>query len=303
MKTMLSNLYGTLNHRSKRWCLAFFGNTIGFRTNALYSAHHALSRLSFAIRVGSQATSSEALKSATRFAKNGFISFAPYLPETILHTLTLRADRLFSDPKNFINNKNEGVLRLKHSFEEFPELEQFITPAISDVIEAYFGSHFKIFSTDIYRTLPTVGSDLMDSCFWHFDNIPGRLIKLIVYLDDTYRTNGAFRLKPKALSTTLKKSGYWDRRKIDPFRKIFEDETSTKIFEGKAGTAILFQSNGCVHKATPPEIGHRDVAAFLMLPSPSPWRENLEKKRHNLSKNFGPCMNPFTDRPLRYGNE
>jgi len=58
-----------------------------------------------------------------------------------------------------------------------------------------------------------------------------------------------------------------------------------------------------LHKATPPRTGYRDAAVFLVHPAlarPWPWDEGV---RRTYGRNCGYCINPFSDRPLRAGDE
>jgi hypothetical protein len=213
-----------------------------------------------------------------------------------------RTDELFERPELVVDHRDQGLIRLKGSLSVFPELEMFITDEIAGIVEAYFGSHFKIFGTDIYRTVPSKAQE-ENSFLWHFDNGPTKLIKLMIYLDPTTKDTGGFRLKPKPLSLQLKRQGFWDRKDADRFRAILEDESTTRLFEGPPGTAVLFHALYCIHKATFPKHGHRDVATFLLHPSTIPWKAHLALNRAKMSRNFGYCINPFTDKPLRVGDE
>lgn len=293
------SIRSSLGKVRRRAMISMFGNVASMRTNVLSEAYYAVARRSYR-RQGANGVGNEHRARAAEFEREGTLVFPPQLDRATLEHLRDRADALLTQPEQVVARKE--LVRLKGSLELFPELEAFITPDIEKTLEAYFQSHFKIYSTDIYRILPTDAKE-DQSFLWHFDNGPTQLIKLMVYLDDVNAETGAFRVKPKPLSLQLKRRGFWDRKTVEPFRHVLEDQSTTKVFEAPLGTAILFHAMNCIHKATYPRTGHRDVATFLLHPSTEPWRSHLDRNRDRLSSNFGYCVNPFTDRPLRVGDE
>jgi hypothetical protein len=297
----MSQLKKTAGRIRRKASVKVFGNVVSPKTNFLYGIYVPVCRMKFR-QNGESRLSEAARRRATEFEREGTYVFPPALPKPALNSLATRADFLLAQPNKVVARADGTLVRLKGSLEEFPELEALITQDIVDTIEAYFGSYFKIYSTDIYRILPTKAK-ADESFLWHFDNGPTKLIKLMVYLDDVTADTGGFRVKPKPLSMKLKRQGFWDRKDIAPFKSILEDKDSTKVFEGPVGTSVLFHALSCIHKATFPEHGHRDVATFLIHPSTIPWQEHLAGNRNRLSTNFGYCVNPFTDRPMRQGEE
>lgn len=293
------SLKSTLGSMRRRALIKMFGNAVSVKTNLLSDSYYAICRNVYR-KSNTAQPSARHLEKAAEFAREGTLAFPPQLDQGTLAALRDRADRLLTEPDKVVARKE--LVRLKGSLEVFPELEAFITPDIAATIEAYFGSYFKIFSTDIYRILPTEMKE-DQSFLWHFDNGPKHLIKLMVYLDAVTQDTGAFRVKPKPLSLELKRKGFWDRKSVGPFRAVLEDTSTTRVFEAPLGTAILFHAMNCAHKATYPKQGHRDVGTFLIHPSKEPWRAHLERNRDRLSSNYGYCVNPFTDAPLRVGVE
>jgi hypothetical protein len=184
-------------------------------------------------------------------------------------------------------------------------LEEFLSDQnVCGVFHQYFGSHFQIYSCDVYRTFPSPhpnAEEIFPSLLWHFDNCPASVIKVMVYLRDTTTETGALTVINKPTSHKLRKQGFWDRNNIEHYSSELEDNTIK--LEGPAGTVLIFSTHHCIHKATLPTTGLRDVAVFLLQPSLSstmPWND---AQRHSYSHNFGYCINPFTNRPLRVADE
>jgi hypothetical protein len=176
----------------------------------------------------------------------------------------------------------------------------FASGQAEQVIEKFFGSHFKIYNISFYRTVPNLA--VPESSFlWHFDNAPDEEIKLMVYFDDVYEDTGAFRFKNREISEELRKDGFWHRKNYHKVSQRLDDQSTTVCVEGKPGTTILFENGRVAHKATAPRRLHRDIATFVIIPSTIPWREHYARNRHLLSTNAGLCKNPWTDEPENIG--
>ena len=125
----------------------------------------------------------------------------------------------------------------------------------------------------------------------------------MVYLDDVVAETGALSVKDKPFSTGLRKEGFFDRRRINQFVDRLDDLSTTRVLEGPTGTRLLFENGGCIHKATSPKFGHRDVVTFVLIPSDTPWRPHFARSRNLLSTNAGICVDPFKDQPEHVGYE
>lgn len=66
---------------------------------------------------------------------------------------------------------------------------------------------------------------------------------------------------------------------------------------------IFFTAQNCLHKATHPLRGYRDVVVFLLYPSATRLEKFGLEERERLSRNFGYLLNPFSNKPLRVGDE
>jgi hypothetical protein len=265
-----------------------------------YASYENAARRSWKAR--SKATP-EQLAAADRFKANGFEVLPPptrMTPER-LRAIKDTVDRHF-DQQNDGFVINYGTRRLVDGIELIPDLVDFIDADVEAVIENYYGSHFKLFAVTCYRTMPT--PDKPDSSFlWHLDNCPKQEIKLMVYLDDVVAETGALSVKDKPFSASLRKEGFFDRRRINQFVGRLDDTSTTRVLEGPTGTRLLFENSGCIHKATSPKVGHRDVVTFVIIPSDMPWRPHFARHRNLMSTNGGICVDPFSDKPEHIGYE
>ena len=278
--------------------IALFGNNHSLKVNMIYAAYESAARRSWKPR---NSPTFEVQAMATLFKADGFAALPPPSKMTAERLQAIRevVDRRFEEQNNgFV--VNYGMYRLVDGLELIPEIIDFIDDDLEAVIENYFSSHFKIFAVSFYRTLPT--PDKPDSSFlWHLDNCPKQEIKLIVYLDDVVADTGALSLKDKPFSDRLRKEGFFDRRRIKRFFGRLDDKSSTRVLEGPTGTRLLFENGGCIHKATSPKFGHRDVVTFVLIPSTIPWRPHFARNRNLLSSNAGICIDPFKDIPEHVG--
>ena len=124
----------------------------------------------------------------------------------------------------------------------------------------------------------------------------------MVYLCDTTDNNGAIKILPKTFSHSIKKSGFWNRHKVSKEHLNIIDKNHITV-EGKSFTTILFTPQFCVHKATLPKSSFRDVAVFLLYPGNNNLKQLNENELRRMGRRFGYMKNPFSKKPLRFGEE
>jgi hypothetical protein len=308
VNTIINRPVNLLKAAYWRTSLRLFGNTIGIRVNILYALY--MSALKIGARIVRRAAARTGVIGLERTAQEirvrGFTKIDPVLNPERIRRISQKVDELFAREDKTVRTLQEGgLIRLKASLMEVPELEEFLLhPAVAGVLENYFGNCFRVFSCDVYRTLPqdtAAAAEKIGSLKWHFDNCPSVLFKIMIYLTDTTVDTGAISLVPKAKSLELKLRGFWERSKADSFTD--EICRNAVYLEGVAGTTLFFSTHYCVHKATLPTRQHRDVAVFLVQPAFQPQEAFSPRARETYSFNFGYCVNPFTGAPLRYGDE
>jgi len=309
MRGFFQKLVSLLKSAYRTMSLRLFGNTIGLKPNVLYTLYLASLRIvSRAVPglKGVRSSSGNEDSIVHEIREHGFAKLDPVLDPGFVRAISAKVDALFSrEDKTVRTLQDGGLIRLKACLVEVPELERFLLrPEVAGVLERYFGSRFKVFSCDVYRTTPqdlVKAAEKFGSLKWHFDNCPSVLFKIMIYLTDTTVDTGAISLVPKAKSLELKHRGFWERSKADSFTD--EISRNAVYLEGVAGTTLFFSTHYCVHKATLPTRKHRDVAVFLVQPAFQPQEAFSPRARETYSFNFGYCVNPFTGAPLRYGDE
>ena len=121
----------------------------------------------------------------------------------------------------------------------------------------------------------------MYSNYWHCDPHPIDSIKLFVLLNDVNEENGPFHYLNESDTNKLAK-GF--NRKSDgvPGEKV-EQHSNTKTLTGKAGRAMLFNTNRLLHRAGNPEPDNpRDMLLIQFIPSihnttSDDWRTRAKK--------------------------
>ena len=275
-----------------------FGNNHSVAVNLRYANYHRACKSAW--RPNRPATAEET-KVADTFKKDGFALLPPpaEMSKEQLQTLKAKVDRLFAN-RNGSQKLTDGMYRLLDGLELIPEIIDFIDPELESVIEAYYGSYFKIFGVYFYHT-ESCATRPKSSFLWHADNCPGQEIKLMIYLDDVHADTGAIRLKTRSYSDDLKVRGFIERGRYASFLSELDNPATTAVVEGPVGTRLLFQNGSAIHKAVLPEREHRDVVTFVIIPSQLPWRVQFARTKHLLSTNTGICMDPWTDKPQTVG--
>ncbi len=250
---------------------ALFGNRVPWNKNLRYLRYHAECRRKFRQNGGSIPPSAE--EAAAHFRREGYSILHPEYPPSLLSTIQSRCEEMVRQGQARISSEENWFLQFPESLTRVPEITQLICLEIVSAVEACFGCHFKIYSSEIYRIIPTPDSPRL-SGLWHTDNYPPGIYKIMVYLTECSNASGALGLHPKESTRRLLRRGFFDRFQVEPFRK--ELETGGTRIEGPAGTVLFWNSN-LIHRANPPLTGHRDVVAFKLLPSSEPWSAHLDR--------------------------
>lgn len=290
-------------YRSQK--LFLFGNTISYRINLLFVLHNILRNVGLAFGLVKKNAPNKMIdRRAKQLQQNGFLSVRQPIDAEKRERISERIDDLFKmDEQVVFTNHDGGLLRLKNSLLNVPELAEFVlNDSVKQTIQSYMNGPFEIFSCDAYRTVPNETlSEHFGSLKWHFDNCPSAMLKIMVYLTDTDDTRGALTVLDRQKSVTMKKQGFWNRNDADAF--VDDIEQYKVVISGQAGDVQLFSTHYCIHKATLPKTEYRDVAVFLVQPSFVQTQSLSDLDRERLSQNFGYCVNPFSSKPLRYGVE
>tara|TARA_Y100001934_G_scaffold281998_1_gene393898 strand:+ start:7286 stop:8188 length:903 start_codon:yes stop_codon:yes gene_type:complete len=200
-----------------------------------------------------------------------------------------RFDELIADPSQRAVTTDPYRHMLNHSVEQIPEIRQILEGRFACMFERLFQSNFKIFEIETYRNLPNV--QYQHQWMWHFDNDAYPVYKLIFYLTDTTVSNGPIAIHSKQSTIELFKDGFYNPYAPgDRLDMLNEPSRSVKV-TGPAGTAVLFQNN-CIHRATPPLEGFRDVVSFMVQPSMETWEQHFDRMGPKLCQVWRPVHQP-----------
>ena len=257
----------------------YFGNIRPLRVNLRYHQYHRLCKRSYHA-LETNGLKNRVQEAVRHFKENGYVLLHPaYDPKLISHCAR-RCQELVDQGRFTVDPGVERwFMNISNSLSAVPELTSLIHPEVEAMIEACFGSHFKIYSSEIYRTVPT-NTPPEVSALWHTDNYPPAVYKIMVYLTPCDKETGALRLHPLPSTRRILRRGFFDRYKAAPFQRQLDEEGI--VVEGPAGTVLFWNSN-LIHRAEAPSKRFRDVAAFKLLPSPEPWRKHLARVREAVN--------------------
>lgn len=159
---------------------------------------------------------------------------------------------------------------------------------------AYYKSSFKVNWIDIQKIEPGV-QPKGSSFSYHIDDSPYSIVKIFIYLTDTYEDNGAFRAFNYAWTDQFLKKGLLKSSQPGEMRDSCqsiiskEDEKFWNVIEGPAGTAFIFDNN-LAHKGTLPNRGCRMHISMEIMPSTQPLTlQAIMKACENIpSDNYSP---------------
>ncbi len=190
------------------------------------------------------------------------------------------SDRIEEDPKS-VRESTSKLMRSVH--EPITSLgneviDIFHNAILDQRIREYFGCHYRVQWLSCYRSLPT--EDVSHAWLWHSDNVPCETLKVMLHLTDAGEQQGATQFMSLEDTRAYYRAGYRGSR-----TKRLEDLAGFASQNGlphrpfhhdaKAGDVMIFLNNA-LHKAVPPQHGHRDVLTYLLVPNPIPWNEQLE---------------------------
>jgi hypothetical protein len=164
-------------------------------------------------------------------------------------------------------------------------------------IEAFYSSHYRVNWFEVQKIAP--GEKAAGSSFeYHTDDTPLPIIKLFVYLSDTYESNGAFRAFDYARTDELLRRGMYassspgERRTRAQALVPPSWEQYLTVVEGVKGTVFIFDNN-LIHKGTLPRQGTRTHVSVEIMPSATPQTlEHLLKDCDKEIVRYFPT-NPF----------
>jgi len=199
-----------------------------------------------------------------------------------------------NDESSFIRTEYKGTAysrQTKWDHKDIPELSQLLNDDIIKLIEGYYGSHFQVKYLICWRNYhvpPKVVSESETfSDRWHCDRRNTDIFKLFVNLSDVTEKDGPFHIMSIPRTKEVIDLGFGNRHKYKISSKILDDPSKISRAIGPAGTAMLCNTELCLHKAGIPEKEHmRDIIQFQFVPSKEPlqknWIEKIEVKPNEM---------------------
>lgn len=200
-------------------------------------------------------------------------------PDSETRELALRIGKRFSDLmelSDYVSEKHNDPYRatLESCIENVEGIRAILEGRIAQIIEAFLKSNFKVFEVEMYRNFPN--NENKRQWMWHFDNDAFPVYKLLFYITDTTPKNGPFAIHTMKSTQELFQKGFYNPYAPEKHLDALNDSSRFAKVPGPAGTAIFFQNN-CVHRATAPIEGYRDIVSFMVQPSLEPWGHHFDR--------------------------
>lgn len=284
-----SRVAGALVSRANYWFIHpvigtvprfIWGNDAGFRGNLRGALDRQRGRRAYESANGGPPVSTP---EADELGRNGFARIDPQFGPGVVDRVRKSFNELIATDAGSewmgIGKYREAARQIIAPRKNLDGVREMITPHLRRVLEAHYGSHFEIITTQAWRTVNIAGLDDETaveaySNQWHNDRYPTSWVRMFVYLSDgVTRETGAFRAHPiPHTKRIIRSGGYFQRSRILAHAKAaLEDESSIFYFEGDAGAACLSNAQLCLHRAGVPRRGYaRDMLAFTFRPSTKP---------------------------------
>ena len=203
---------------------------------------------------------------------------------------------------------------------DFPGLEDLFRGPLGLFLQAYYQSHFKIFSSTFHRSYRDSFSSRSGSQLWHNDGGPGTCVIVGFYLHPTNINSGClqclswkdslsiYKREQKALKPLLRDYCNNMSKNIDQLTKAEIRNVMTEWYEntvrthykerintpmGDAGTIVLFKNNN-LHRGGFPELGcERYIVLNHIYPSPVPTPFSRYRERGIIKKGGFPANPDF----------
>lgn len=161
------------------------------------------------------------------------------------------------------------------------EIESISSIIIPYLEKEIYGCYLNLTRAYIYKNIKTEKSE-NSSWKWHWDNHPDEMLKVIIYLTDTFKSDGPFQIlkhKQKNIGYRMPTNrfgpGKWGDKNIGsyPGCRVSEkqiDDFKQKNYEpfkivGEKGKIIIFNEN-IIHKANIPKNNERVILTLQVKP-------------------------------------
>jgi hypothetical protein len=266
---------------------SLYGHSLGRGVQENWDSYHAECQVSF--RASPSDAEQEAHILASQLKELGQANLGVYNTTE----LSQKIERAFID----LDSRELSAYLPRESTGGFAPDIFTVLQSVSPIVEEFYGSHFQPYWISLQQNHPGTAS-ATSSFGWHIDDNPRQLMKIFIYFNDVYESNGAFRAFTQPVSRQLLQDGFmsWSEKlrrdnqsMIDDY--VRENPSDLQVLEGQAGTVLMFDNN-LVHKGTPPRVGYRQLAQIEIYPSMTP----LTEKQVELALTM-PLVNDYPKEP------
>ena len=218
----------------------------------------------------------------------GFSLIESYEPE-LMNKIKLKWESLIQD-EQYVNKSKTGLYwQIKRPEVNIPIIKDLLNEKVLNHIRSYYQTEIEVYSVLCWRIFDPGqrrGQSIYSN-WWHFDVTDTSTLKLFVTVSDVKEENGPFHVYPILKTKELVSEGYIERGNYGKAK--MENNNDLFRFKGPPGTALICNTEFCVHKAGEPINNKtRDMIVFQFNPSNKPfnlnWDKNLQLKGNDRFK-------------------
>jgi hypothetical protein len=217
---------------------------------------------------------------AMNFKKHGCAMIAEHIPRDVVANIAKQHAKLIEDPSIY-HLREDHKLSTGHARRTIYDaglhikgIDEFFTRELRELVEDCYKSYFDIMQVRTHRNYyvdKDVAARGIYSNKWHCDARKPSIYKIMTNLSDVTEQDGPFHIITKPRTRELLECGYIDRNNYGNAGKYIDDEKYIEKLVGPQSTAMICNTNECLHKAGRIEKGHyRDLMMIQMIPSSTP---------------------------------
>jgi ectoine hydroxylase-related dioxygenase (phytanoyl-CoA dioxygenase family) len=221
--------------------------------------------------------------------KNQCLALGNPYDTSLIKSIEDKFDQIVENPdKSLVRSEYDETVYSRmvvNLWKQIPEVRDLLTPEIQHLIRQYYGANFQVRHLVGWRNYHVPESVIEEagdvfSDFWHNDGKPTSWFKLFIVLRETTDEHGPLHILPKPATEALVRSDS-DFENYDKIREQLRGNPAVVKLTGKPGSAILGNTEQCLHRAGFPDEGNiRDIIQFQFTPASEPLRDDWESEIH-----------------------
>lgn len=250
-------------------------------------------------KLGTDSTSIQSRSEGRECKKQGFFEFGQQYDEELINTITEKYENLLDEEEHTVPRQNNDPgngevyarqIKQQSLLEHVPEIKELLTDRIKETIRGYYAAHFQIRGVYAYRTHHIPEEILTDTevynDHWHADGRTTDHLKLFVCLSDVSEQDGPLHILSRSDTAEIASAMPNFERYRDGTPGGHIDEISDPVtLTGPAGTAMLGNTQLCLHRAGVPDPGHhRDLLQIYIAPASEPLPVNWHENTSNIGQ-------------------